>query len=53
MTEHSTKIYLLPSSVLNTFVKRTPGAHHFKAVYLPVKVFTCEIVHIVKYGVEC
>ena len=24
MTEHSTKIYLLPSSVLNTFVKRTP-----------------------------
>ena len=24
MTEHSTKIYLWPSSVLNTFVKRTP-----------------------------
>ena len=24
MTEHSTKIYLLPSSVLNTFVKHTP-----------------------------
>ena len=23
MTEHSTKIYLWPSSVLNTFVKRT------------------------------
>ena len=25
MTEHSTKIYLWPSSVLNTFVKRTPA----------------------------
>ena len=25
MTEHSTKIYLWPSSVLNTFVKGTPG----------------------------
>ena len=25
MTEHSTKIYLWPSSVLNTFVKHTPG----------------------------
>ena len=24
MTEHSTKINLRPSSVLNTFVKRTP-----------------------------
>ena len=27
MTEHSTKIYLWPSSVLNTFVKRTPGRY--------------------------
>ena len=30
MTEHSTSIYLWPSSVLNTFVKRTPGVYSKK-----------------------
>ena len=34
MTEHSTKINLRPSSVLNTFVKRTPGIKFSKCVYL-------------------
>ena len=36
MTEYSTKIYLWPSSVLNTFVKRTPGL-----VYTPFALYPC------------
>ena len=34
MTEHSTKIYLWPSSVLNNFVKRTPGRKAPKTGFL-------------------
>ena len=40
MAEHSTKIYLWPSSVLNTFVKRTPGLH---CLYLSVAYFRLKL----------
>ena len=46
MTEHSTKIYLWPSSVLNTFVKRTPGVRTQTAVllgYRALKIY--EVYH--------
>ena len=36
MTEHSTKIYLWPSSVLNTFVKHTPG---FMSFYIRLTIY--------------
>ena len=52
MTEHSTKIYLWPISVLNTFVKRTPGipsvqkTPRFTNRYICVRWYTV-IIHVV------
>ena len=48
MTERSTKIYLWPSSVLNTFVKRTPGLQHQYRSKAQVFYF---ILHISAYKV--
>ena len=58
MTEHSTKIYLWPSSVLNTFVKRTPGVvQEWKCfVVLTISRSFCEMLYYsdcVSGGGEC
>ena len=39
VTEHSTKIYLWPSSVLNTFVKHTPDYLTYTKCYVRVGYF--------------